>query len=128
MSKGGGQPSKHCRRACLLASSSPVGEHTPDHALESHSGSPLVEGAVLGVGGGSLVKLLEHNKLVSVKVTGDEHALASHNGDVVAAEELLGNDGAKSTGQMVLRVNNDVSLPRFSHFRCFDICKFDLRL
>merc|ERR1712154_260563 len=47
-----------------LASSGLVGEHTSDHSLVHH---------------------LKHDELVSVKVTGDEDALASHESHVVTS-------------------------------------------
>merc|ERR1712014_240132 len=93
-----------------LASSGLVGEHTSDHSLDHHGWGTVVEWTVLGVGGGSLVHLLEHDKLVSVEVTSDEDALASHNGDVVTSEELLGDDGAQSTGEVIVGVDDDVLL------------------
>merc|ERR1719415_212204 len=106
-----------------LTSSGFIWEHTSDHSFDHHGWGSVVEWTVFWVGGGSMMHLFKHDQLVSVVVTSDEDSFASDENDIVTSEEFLGDSGAKSTSEVVLRVNNDVLFKSFSHCRK-NICKF----
>lgn len=92
-----------------------VWEHTSDHPLDHRGWGSVVKWTVFRVGSGSVVHLFEHDQLVSVVVTSDEDTFASDNADVVASEKFFGDGGTKSTGEVVLGVNDDVLFECFSH-------------
>lgn len=64
-----------------------------------------MERTVFRVSGSPLVHLFKHDQLVPVVVTGDEKTFAADNVDGVASEELLSDDGAETTHEVVFGVD-----------------------
>ena len=54
--------------------------------------------------------------LVAEKATGDIDLLAADDGDLLAREDLLGDNAGQATQQMALAVNNDGARRERGHF------------
>lgn len=85
-----------------------VGDHTADSLVEDSGRSTEVEGTRLpGVDNVSLVEVVVVLYLVPEEGTRDVDLLTSDNGDLLASEDLLGNDRSKSTEEVTFAVNDD---------------------
>jgi hypothetical protein len=82
------------------------GEHTADDAAEDGRGAAEVEGTLLGVGQVALAEEVSVLNLVADFLTGDVELVGADDGDSLAEEELLGNDGSSATHDVVLEVDD----------------------
>lgn len=85
-----------------LASGSLVGDHTSNGLVEDSRGGSEMEGTVGSVESSSLSQVSGVLKLGSEKLLRDVQGLTSHNDNVLAVEDLLGNGGCQSTEKVSL--------------------------
>ena len=90
----------------LLAALGVAGEHGADGAEEDLGGGAVVEGTELGVGELALAEELEVLDLVADLGAGHGDLLATDDGDLLAEEELLGDNGGGATENVILEVDN----------------------
>jgi len=83
-----------------------VRDHTADGAGDHLRRGTLMEGTFLGVGGGPLVLEGLPLELVAVQGTRDVDVLAANQSDLLAIDELLGNNGGQATEQVALAIND----------------------
>lgn len=85
-----------------------VGNHATDGLVEDAGGSAEVEGATAGrVVPGHLAKVGMVLELGAEELARDVESLAADNNDLLAVEELLGDDAGKTTKQMALAIDHD---------------------
>lgn len=60
-------------------------------------------------------------ELLAEQRVGDVNLLAAHNGDLLAAEELLGNDGRQAALEVAAAINDQLLLKR-RHFGRLSVC------
>lgn len=82
------------------------GKHTTDDAAEDGGGAAEMEGTLLGVGEMALSQEVGILNLVADFLAGDVDFVGADNGDLLAEEELLGNDGGGATHNVVLKVDD----------------------
>lgn len=84
-----------------------VGKHASDGLVEDARGSTVVEGTgLLGVDQVALVQVSVVLQLVAEERARDVDELGSHNNDLLAGEELLGQGGGETTEEVSLAVND----------------------
>jgi len=66
-----------------------------------------VEGTTAGVGVHALIAELLVLGLVTYEGSGDDHLLTTDEDDLLASEELLGDDGTETTEKVVTAVDED---------------------
>jgi hypothetical protein len=85
-----------------LTSGGLVGDHTSNGLVEDSRGGSEMERTVSSVESGGLSQVSGVLELGSEKLLGDVKSLASHNDNVLAVEDLLGNGGGESTEEVSL--------------------------
>lgn len=99
----GGDTLKHLESLqSSLTSGSLVGDHTSNGLVEDSRGGSEMEGSVGSVESSSLSQVGGVLELGSEKLLGDVKSLASHDDNVLAVEDLLGNGGGESTEEVSL--------------------------
>jgi len=83
-----------------------VRDHAADGAPDHLGGSTLMEGTLLGVGLGADVLELLVLELVAVQGARDVDVFAAHQSDLVAIDELLGDNGGQAAQQVALAIND----------------------
>mmetsp|Transcript_12942 Transcript_12942/g.32813 ORF Transcript_12942/g.32813 Transcript_12942/m.32813 type:complete len:200 (+) Transcript_12942:886-1485(+) len=94
----------------LSAAGGLVGDHAADGAPEDAGGGAEVDGALFGVGVHALAEEGEELALVAEEGAGDVDFFGAHDGDGLAVEELLGDDGGKATEEVASAVDDDVGV------------------
>ena len=85
-----------------------VGNHSSDGLVEDPRGSSEVEGTgLLGVDQMLLVQVGVVSELVPEERTRDVDLLASNDGDLLTAQDLLRNDRSETTEEVTFSVNDD---------------------
>ena len=82
------------------------GEHTADDTAEDGGGAAEMEGTLLGVGDVALSQEVGVLNLVADFLAGDVDFVSADDGDLLAEEELLGDDGGGATHDVVLKIND----------------------
>ena len=81
--------------------------HTSDGLVQDSGWGSEVEWTLGLVVSGGLSQVVVVLELVSEELTGDVEGLASDNDNLLAVEDLLGNNGSQTAQQVALSVNDN---------------------
>jgi len=84
-----------------------VREHPTDGTPEHERGGLVVERTTAGVGVRLLGNEAVESHFIAAKGAGDDGLLGTNTANVLAEQELLGDDGGETTLKVALAINND---------------------